>query len=201
MIAFDPTFDESSLDPDTELMIRVSAGDQQAFEELLEKHLAATVRIISAMMGSRAQADDLAQEVFWRIYRARTTYLPTAKFSSWLGMIIRNAVLNAKRGQARQSECLNKFFQEVVADKWAVVSDPALDCDRGELIESVALAVRNLPERQRTAMELVHFQGKSYAGAAKEMQTTAKAVKSLLGRGRGTLAGKLQATEQQYARV
>ena len=89
MIAFDPSYDEEDFDPDTERMIRVSAGDRAAFDELVTRNFSSTVRIISSMMGSHRESEDLAQDVFLRVYRSRQRYLPTARFSTFLGTIIR----------------------------------------------------------------------------------------------------------------
>jgi RNA polymerase sigma-70 factor (ECF subfamily) len=102
MIAFDPNIADAKLDPDTERMVRVAAGDRRAFDELVRRNYSSTVRIISAMMGSTSQSEDIAQEVFLRTYRSRVRYLPTARFATFLGTIIRNTVLNAKRSQSRR---------------------------------------------------------------------------------------------------
>ena len=196
MIAFDPSYNESTLDPDTERMVRVSAGDRAAFDELVRRNFASTVRIISAMMGTCGQSEDLAQDVFLRVYRSRQRYLPTAKFSTWLGTIVRNVVLNAKRSRGR-----SRVFATTFVDEWHPVKhqrhstiEPARECnlaadlDRKENIAILVSAMAKLPGRQRTAIELVHFRGMSYENAATEMDTTRKAVKSLLGRGRRALA-------------
>jgi len=196
MIAFDPNYDESTLDPDTERMVRVAAGDRAAFDELVRRNFASTVRIISAMMGTCCQSEDLAQDVFLRVYRSRQRYLPTAKFSTWLGTIVRNVVLNAKRSRGR-----NRVFATTFVPEWPPVQhqshstiEPAGKCnlaadlDRQETIATLLSAIARLPRRQRTAIELVHLRGMSYEKAALEMDTTRKAVKSLLGRGRRALA-------------
>ncbi|MFK8111703.1 MAG: RNA polymerase sigma factor, partial [Rubripirellula sp.] len=199
MIAFDPSYSDDEFDPDTERMIRVSAGDAAAFEELVHRNFDSTVRIIHAMMGSDYQAEDLAQEVFLRVYRGRERYVPKAKFSTWLGTIIRNAVLNAKRSLSRRIQCLD-CGGELPLDP-AFQADSSSDgheLDRREVIASVGGAIAGLPDRQQTAIRLVHLQGKSYAGAAAEMKTSTKAVKSLLGRGRGTLVLQLDGTFQKY---
>lgn len=196
MIAFDPSYDDSSLDPDTERMVRVAAGDRAAFDDLVRHNFPSTVRIISSMMGTCCQSEDLAQDVFLRVYRSRQRYLPTARFSTWLGTIVRNVVLNAKRTRSR-----SRVFSTNLMDDWPPVKhqaqatiEPVLECnlaaelDRKDTIAILQRALRKLPHRQRTAIELVHFQGMSYEHAAIEMDTTRKAIKSLLGRGRRALA-------------
>lgn len=201
MIAFDPSYDDSTLDPDTERMVRVAAGDRAAFDDLVRRNFSSTVRIISAMMGSCCQSEDLAQDVFLRVYRSRQRYLPTAKFSTWLGTIVRNVVLNAKRTRGR-----SRVFSMTFADDWPPVNRPfqttiapvlefnlAAELECKETVAIVTGAMGKLPRRQRRAIELVHFRGMTYEEAALEMDTTRKAVKSLLGRGRRALARILTA--------
>lgn len=205
MIAFDPTFDESQLDPDTERMIRVAAGDRIAFDELVARHFPSTVRIIAAMMGSRSQAEDLAQDVFLRVFRSRQRYVPTAKFSTWLGTITRNVVLNAKRSLSRSRVSFAPLGDEPTRGEGdfvstpipSVESDPIAEVDEREIVAAVTAAVSQLPPRQRRAIELVYFRGMSYSKAAQEMETSWKAVKSLLGRGRGELGTTLH---EEYER-
>jgi RNA polymerase sigma-70 factor (ECF subfamily) len=207
MIALAPLHDDATLDADTERMIRVAAGDSRAFDELVRRHFASTVRIISAMMGSSSQSEDLAQDVFLRIYRSRKRYLPTAKFCTWLGTIIRNVVLNAKRTLARRRiqsigwgddrRCEDRGAGGGEVDPPAATADPAEQFDRREVVQAVSLAIDALPPRQRRAVELVYLRGMTYVAAADEMGTSWKAVKSLLGRGRGALAVSLK---DEYAR-
>ncbi len=196
MIAIDHSHADSSLDPDAERMTRVSAGDREAFDELVDRHFGSTVRIISSMLGSQSQSEDLAQEVFLRIYRHRARYLPTAKFATWLGTIIRNVVLNAKRSQAR-----NRVFVTDFVEDWRgaggrlvpqVNADASLHFDEQEIVAAVSEAMGQLPTRQRVAIELVYLRGMSYLLASKEMETSWKAVKSLLGRGRAALEEALR---------
>jgi len=201
MIAFDPSFLDSELDHDTECMIRASAGDREAFDELVSRHFPSTVRIISSMMGTTAYSEELAQDVFLRVYRSRERYLPTAKFTTWLGTITRNVVLNAKRSLSRQRIYTAQFSDDhdrPAEGRGMTVSSPSVEVDyvakigQREITSIVKNAVAKLPERPRQAMELVHFRGMPYADAAEEMATTRKAVKSLLGRGRLTLKQTLQ---------
>ncbi|MEM1068980.1 MAG: RNA polymerase sigma factor [Planctomycetota bacterium] len=203
MIAFDPNISESEWDTDTECMIRVASGDREAFNELVSRHFPSTVRIISAMMGNSANAEDLAQDVFVRVYRSRQRYVPTARFTTWLGTITRNVVLNAKRSLSRQRVYATQFSDdhESASEQVATVPSPSFEVDyaeilrRRETVAAVQEAVDQLPSRQRQAMELVHFQGMPYIVAAEEMETTRKAIKSLLGRGRVSLKQILERHE------
>ena len=112
MIAFDPHHDDFHLDADTQRMTRVASGDRAAFDELVRHNFDSTVRIVASMMGSRCDAEDIAQDVFLRVYRSRHRYLPTAKFSTFLGTIIRNTVLNAKRSLARARVRTTEFVDQ-----------------------------------------------------------------------------------------
>ncbi len=200
MIALDPKFRDSELDPDTERMIRVAAGDRLAFDELVTRHFSSTVRIISSMMGSHTHSEDLAQDVFLRVYRSRQRYLPTARFTTWLGTITRNVVLNAKRTLSRRRVYPTQFCDDPdqVGEQTASMASPSVEYDNPGLISQrettllVRDAVDRLPQRQRRALELVHFGGLPYSQAAREMATTRKAVKSLLGRGRVSLKQALR---------
>lgn len=199
MIAFDPTYDEATLDPDTERMTRVASGDLRAYDELVQRNFQSTVRIISSMMGSTSQSEDLAQDVFLRIFRSRSRYVPTAKFSTFLGTVIRNVVLNAKRSLSRSRVSCTQFVDDRSRGEYeasttvapVVEVDFADAIDRQVTVDKVRVAVDALPPRQKRAIELVYFRGMTYAGAAEEMETSWKAVKSLLGRGRGSLAVSL----------
>lgn len=205
MIAFDTNYDDASLDADTECMIRVAAGDHAAFDELVHRNFHTTVRIITSMMGSASYSEDLAQDVFLRIYRSRQRYLPTAKFSTFLGTVIRNTVLNAKRSLSRRRVHATEFVDDgsaIEAESGVVVTprveyDLAKEMDEREIGVSVKEAIACLPHRQRDAIELVHFAGMTYVRAAQEMETSRKAVKSLLGRGRASLERSLKGEYQR----
>jgi RNA polymerase sigma-70 factor (ECF subfamily) len=197
MIALDPRHEE--LDPDTERMVRVAAGDRTAFDELVRRNFDSTVRIVSAMMGSCANAEDIAQDVFLRIYRSRERYVPTARFSTFLGTVIRNTVLNAKRSLSRRPVHLTEFVDDASRNHQpGTTLSPTTELDYGQRIDdmetvaAVCQAIALLPRRQQIAIELVHFRGLSYLKAANEMETSRQAIKSLLGRGRKTLSRTLR---------
>src|SRR5687767_4393152 len=89
-------------DPDIRLMLQVRAGDAEAFAELVERYQHRVVGIMSHLLSNREEAEDLAQEVFLRIYRSREKYTPTAKFSTWLFTIANNLALNVMRSRQRK---------------------------------------------------------------------------------------------------
>ena len=93
-----------TIDPDARLMLRVGDDDAAAFEELVRRYQARLLTVLHNFMGSREQAEDLAQEVFMRAYRARKRYRAEAKFSTWLFTIASNVAKNAKRSKARRKE-------------------------------------------------------------------------------------------------
>ena len=200
MIAFDPNHHDFSLDRDTERMTRAAAGDREAFNDLVRDNFESTVRIVSSMMGSHGDAEDIAQDVFLRLYRSRHRYLPTARFSTFLGTIIRNTVLNAKRSLSRNRLRSTEFVDQWLGDDGAgsaaaapeVQWDPAENLDQQEAVLVINEAIGLLPRRQQMAIELVHFRGLSYLKAAEAMDTSRKAVKSLLGRGRKKLGETLR---------
>src|SRR4026207_221864 len=91
-------------DPDVRLMLQVRDGDAQAFEELMLRYQNRLMSLLAHLIGQRDLAEDLAQEVFLRVYRARKRYVPGAKFSTWLFTIARNVASNALRSRSRRPE-------------------------------------------------------------------------------------------------
>ena len=179
-------------------MVRAGQGDSAAFEMLVENYYDRVLFVIEHLMGNVRQADDLAQEVFLRVYRARLTYRPESKFSTWLFVIVNNVVRNARRSLARRREI--NLGTPLGRPELAV--GRTLDDHRfpgpvdsmlcGELCQTVHVAIDSLNSRQQTAIRLYHFRGLSYAEVAKEMETTMSAAKALLHRARISLRGQLQ---------
>src|ERR1700681_4165995 len=140
---------------DVQLMLDVKAGDDSSFELLLRKYRTPLVNFLYRMVRDSAAAEDLAQEVFLRVYRARGQYIPTAKFTTWLFRIATNLAFNALRdGRHRQMEIsidekLDDGEQEQtrldVADKTPNIESRLLERDRAAVIRN---AVESLPEKQ-----------------------------------------------------
>ena len=185
-------FSESSAasDPDANLMLQVRAGSEAAFNELVERYEDRVRGIITHLMGGTAYADDLTQDVFLRVYRARRTYFSSAKFSTWLFTIVNNVVSNARRGLARRREV--SFDQGSAKDFRYVESSsrnrqdpsPSHHAEATEAASLVQGCINRLVPRQRTAIELCDIQGLSYARVAKAIGTSPDAAKSLIHRGR-----------------
>ena len=182
-------------DPDVRLMLLVRDDDASAFEELMLRYQNRMVTLLTHLVGKRDLAEDLAQDVFLRVYRARKRYVPGSKFSTWLYTIAHNVAANALRSLSRRKE-VNLAPQSSgeisgnLMDATAIAASgqmPTRQLDKAELREVVKLAVSTLNERQRMAVLLNKFEHLSYDEIAQVMQLTPQAVKSLLSRARGNL--------------
>lgn len=182
-------------DPDVRLMLRVADDDALAFEELMRRHQNRVVGVLANVVGKRDMAEDLAQDVFMRVYRARKKYVPGAKFSTWLFTITNNVASNALRSLSRRKEVnLSPKAPDQSGgyslDQAALAASglmPTRQLDKSEMSEVVRLAVQALNERQRMAVLLAKFEQLSYAEIGEIMEMTPQAVKSLLSRARSNL--------------
>lgn len=173
------------------LMRRAGEDDEGAFRELVEATEDRVYGTIVKMLGGPEGAEDLAQRVYVRIWRARKRYAPTAKFSTWMFAITRRLVLNERRGRARRGAVFyDPSAQETVPEPVARDS-PAGLVRAGELARAIDEALADLPEEQRTAMILRRYEEMPYEEIAVVLGTTVPAVKSLLFRARETLRVKL----------
>lgn len=181
-------------DPDVRVMLRVRADEAGAFEELVDRFQHRLLAVMRHLCGSADEAEDLAQEVFLRVYRSRKDYHPQAKFSTWLFTIANNLALNTYRRKQRKP-----VIQLDVRDSGPLGPRPAenLLFDRApapdqrlghdELAVVVQEALAQLNERQRLAVVLNKFEDMSYQEIAEVMKISSKAVKSLLSRARTEL--------------
>ncbi len=187
-------------DPDVRLMLRVRDDDAAAFEELVARYQSRLITVLEQLVRKREQAEDLAQEVFMRVFRARKTYQPGAKFCTWLFTIANNVASNANRSMARRREVnvSNRSQGETPTDpldQMALAASgqmPTRQLDRAERAEMVRAAIGTLNERQRMALLLSKFEGMSYADIAQAMDLSPQAVKSLLSRARCNLREVLE---------
>jgi RNA polymerase sigma-70 factor, ECF subfamily len=182
-------------DPDVRLMLRVRDDDAAAFEELMRRYQSRVVSLLEHQVGRSGVAEDLAQDVFLRVYRARKTYVPGAKFSTWLFTIANNVASNALRSAAHRREVTldsanSGGFPANPLEQLAQAASgqmPARLLDKSEMREIVRAAVGSLSDRQRMAVLLCKFEGMSYEDIAEAMEMTPQAVKSLLFRARERL--------------
>jgi RNA polymerase sigma-70 factor, ECF subfamily len=189
-----------ALDPDVRLMLEVRDDSAAAFEELVLRYQDRLVRVLEHLVGSRDSAEDLAQEVFLRVYRSRKQYVPGAKFATWLFTIANNAASNALRNQSRRREVtlpgresgpmgsrpLDRMIQASTSQL------PTRQLDKAEVRDIIRLAMEGLNERQRLAVLLNKFEGMSYADIAQTMELSPQAIKSLLSRARENLRQVLE---------
>ena len=181
-------------------MLDVKAGDQQSFELLLQRYRTPLVNFLYRMVRNREQAEDLAQEVFLRVYRAREDYEPSAKFTTWLFRIATNLALNSVRDH-RYEKLEVSMDAPIVADaedgeeRMMEVADEHPDIEQHLVDEArkkmIRHAIEKLPEKQRAAVLLHKYQELDYAEIAKILQCSESALKSLLFRAYETLRVEL----------
>jgi RNA polymerase sigma-70 factor (ECF subfamily) len=195
-------------DPDVRLMLQVRAGDAQAFEELMLRYQNRLLSLLTHLVGQRDLAEDLTQEVFLRVYRARKRYVPGAKFSTWLFTIAGNVASNALRTKARRREVVlppsDSDTGAHTLEEAAVAASglmPSRQIDRAELRAAVQQAIGTLNDRQRMAVLLAKFEHFSYAEIAEVMGMSPQAIKSLLSRARGNLREAIQPYLDRGAKV
>jgi RNA polymerase sigma-70 factor (ECF subfamily) len=187
-------------DPDVRLMLEVRDDSAAAFEELMLRYQNRLITVLEHLVGHREWAEDLAQDVFLRVYRARKRYLPGAKFSTWLFTIANNVASNALRDQSRRRE-INLAPTEgqstgaIGLEQLALAASglmPTRQIDKAEMREVIRQAVSTLSDRQRMAVLLCKFESMSYEEIGQTMEMSPKAVKSLLARARGNLREVLE---------
>lgn len=187
-------------DPDVRLMLEVRDDSAAAFEELMLRYQGRLVTVLEHLVHNRDQAEDLTQDVFLRVYRARKSYVPGAKFSTWLFTIANNVASNALRSKSRRREVTLDVRESgpmgarplegmIQASSGQI---PARQLDKAEMCDVVRLALEALNERQRLAVLLSKFEGMSYADIAEVMDLTPQAIKSLLSRARVNLREVLE---------
>jgi RNA polymerase sigma-70 factor (ECF subfamily) len=178
---------------DVELMRLAGAGDEQAFEQLVERHQNLVIGTVAKMLGGAEGAEDIAQQVFVRVWQSAPRYRPEAKFTTWLLTIVRNLVFNETRRRRRG------FFQPFENDDGSVpdihdlsMRDASAELGEHELREAIDAAIAALPEAQRMAIILRRFEDMPYEDIAEVLKTSVPAVKSLLFRAREDLRVRLK---------
>lgn len=171
---------------DVDLMLDVKAGDEASFDLLLHRYRLPLVNFLGRMVRDRSTAEDLAQEVFLRVYRVRKQYTPSAKFTTWLFRIATNLALNSLRDTRHQrmevsidapaSDEEDAAPRELPAREMRI-DEHMIERDRVEFIQR---AVASLPEKQRAAVLLHKYEEMDYADIAKVLECSESALKSLL---------------------
>ncbi len=179
------------MDNDIELMLRAKSGDDGAFSELMRRHYRGVVNYIYRYTNLRENSEDLAQEVFLRIYRSRKNYRPEAKFSTWLYKIATNVSLTHVKKKN------NNMSLDEINDGTGDVEDSALEVAddliyRKEIKDVIFQAMESLPERERAAIMLCKYEGLSYEETAEVLECTVGAVKAYVHRGRMKLIDRLK---------
>ena len=178
---------------DVRLMRLVSQGDTSAFEELVERHQALVAGTVARMLGSNSDVEDIAQQVFIRVWKSASRYVPRAKFTTWLLKITRNLVFNELRRTKRRAQV--PLESEASADEPALKdeSNPAPDASllEVELRKAIEEAIMHLPGTQRMAMVLRRYEQLSYEQIAEVLDLSVPAVKSVLFRARTELRSRL----------
>ena len=185
---------QQALDFDAELMLRVKEGDGASFGVLLDKHRLSVVHFLYRMVQNHAVAEELAQEVFLRVYRSRSTYEPTAKFTTWMFRIATHLALNALRDgknerlQDRLDDDSGGLPVRQVSDRRPSVEQSMVYAAK---LDEVRRAISILPEKQRAAVLMHKYEEMEYSQIAKVLSCSESAVKSLLFRAYETLRARL----------
>ena len=181
------------LDEDVRLMLAFRDGDDAAFDALFERWAGKLLRFLERMVRDAAVAEELVQETFLRVHRARARYAPDAKFSTWLYTIASNVARNELRRPFRRAPHDSTDAEREGAPLVLAAEESPVDAivnARREGAE-VEAALAHLPERQRAALWLAAVDGLSYAEVAKALETSESSVKALVHRARVALAAQL----------
>lgn len=183
---------------DAEIMLRVRDGDDSCFDYLIEKYRKPILHFMFRMVHNQAIAEELAQEVFLRVYRSRQTYRAEARFTTWLYRIATNLGVNHARDTKHERAAQNVYLDEPdsetgttpdLADQTPTAEDDLL---RQERLKAIRDHVMALPERQRTAVLMHKYQGMDYKQIGEVLKLSESATKSLLFRAYQTLRERLK---------
>jgi RNA polymerase sigma-70 factor (ECF subfamily) len=184
----------AALDRDAELMLRVREGDDTSFGLLLERHRGPVVHFLYRMVQNPSVSEELAQEVFLRVYRSRATYEPTAKFTTWLFRIATHLALNwvrdgkKEKGQESLDEQVVDGIDRQVRDRQPTIEQEMLYEVK---MKEVRQAIEALPAKQRAAVLMHKYEELEYAQIARALNCSESAVKSLLFRAYESLRSRL----------
>jgi RNA polymerase sigma-70 factor (ECF subfamily) len=183
---------------DADIMLRVKAGDQSAFDYLVQKYRRPLVSFMYRMARNTAAAEDLAQEVFLRVYRSRATYEASAKFTTWLYRIATNLAVNHARDTRHERPEATVSLDEPDDETGTTfeLPDSGMTAEQTMIRRERMLAIRGkveaLPERQRLAVIMHKYQQMDYKQIAEVLKLSESATKSLLFRAYETLRDQLK---------
>jgi RNA polymerase sigma-70 factor, ECF subfamily len=182
-------------DYDTHLMTLVQRDDAESFGALLDRNRCLVVNYLARMVTNRAIAEELAQDVFIRVYRSRRTYEPSARFSTWLYRIATNVALNHFRDEKRAQHNISldmqdaAFLRRATADQTPLVEHQLV---QAVMVQQIRRAIRALPPKQRAAVIMHKYEGMDYAQISRVLGCSPSAVKALMFRAYETLRLRLR---------
>jgi RNA polymerase sigma-70 factor, ECF subfamily len=180
-------------DEDVRLMGLIRDGDAAAFEQLVERHQMLVVGTVGRMLGSNSDVDDIAQQVFIRVWKSAGRYVPRAKFTTWLLKITRNLVFNELRRSKRRAHIpiqMDPDAEEIPLKDEGTQAPDAAALEK-ELQEAIDRAIAQLPDTQRMAVILRRYEDMSYDQISDVLEISVPAVKSVLFRARTELRERL----------
>jgi RNA polymerase sigma-70 factor (ECF subfamily) len=176
--------------PDEVLMSRIQQQDEQALALLIDRHLVTLHAFARRMLGNGADAEDIVQEAFLRVWYRSETWTPgQAKLSTWLHRIVHNLCIDLHRH--RKGERMNINIETIQDELATPMNTPEEDFVAAQTSQQVERALQELPEKQRSAIILCHYQGMSNRQAATVLNVSVTALESLMARGRKMLREKL----------
>jgi len=178
-------------------MGRVAEGDERAFTELVRRFQGRVINLVSRVLNDREVSDDLAQEVFVRVYVHRRNYRRGSKFSTWLFTIAANLAKNEIRRRVRRRNWFSlDALQEMVNDSAIQLADPKegqdVELQRAQLKEAIGRAIAAVPEKYRVALVLRDLEGFPYEEIGQMLKIPGGTVRSRINRARGILKRKMQ---------
>jgi RNA polymerase sigma-70 factor (ECF subfamily) len=184
---------EEADNEDVRLMQLIGRGDMVALERLIERHQSLVAGTVARMLGSNSDVEDIAQQVFIRVWKSASRYTPRAKFTTWLLKITRNLVFNELRRSKRRAQVPIQTdpSAEEIALKDETTAAPDATLLEHELQQAIEDAITQLPETQRMALVLRRYEQLSYEQIAEVLDLSVPAVKSLLFRARSELRERL----------
>jgi RNA polymerase sigma-70 factor (ECF subfamily) len=182
---------------DEDLMARVAEDDERAFTELVRRFQGRVTNLIARVLNDRESSDDLAQEVFVRVFVHRRNYRRGSKFTTWLFTIAANLAKNEIRRRVRKRNWFSlDALQEVLSDSAIQLADPSegqeLALQREQLQDAIGRAIATVPEKYRVALVLRDIEGFAYEEIGQMLRVPGGTVRSRINRARGMLRRKLR---------